>query len=98
MEVVEFFTHRQNTFEKIQWYIILSLNDKYFFNFIETSEYDPVFSKEIQNGNITPLKVEHIDNIIETCKNTINKYKYDRLILIKMKLNRDSKINNILNE
>lgn len=99
-EIVDTISHRDNPFDKIQWYAILSSGDKYFFNTFETTEY-PVHSARMERGDVVPLQGFHVDIVVEVyyiSGSKMDKKHYNRLMSIKKQIVRDSKIDELLNE
>ncbi len=100
-ELVDMVSHRETPFDKIHWYVILSLNDKYFFNTFSTTEYEPLHSQTLGMGKVVDLEPFHIDLLFEIYKISGSKMEqnhYDRIMGIKRQITRDFKIDRLLNE
>lgn len=98
-EIVDTISHRDNPFDKIQWYVILSKNNEYFFNNIETTEYEPITSYSLEKGDVVPLQVFHIDILIDVYQisgSKMDEHHYNKIMSIKKQLVRNSKINELL--
>ena len=100
MTIVDHICSRYSPFHPILWYVILEENGHYFFNIIETTEYEPVHSFNLENGDPTPITINDIDEYFEIYEREQGKMEirtYNKIMSIKHYI-RDKKIDSILND
>ena len=99
MTIVDYISSRYSPFHPILWYVILEENNQYFFNIIETTEYDPVNSFQLSNGKPTPITMDDVDEYLKIYEKEQGKMEYrtyNKIMSIKNQI-RDNKIEIILN-
>lgn len=100
MTLVDHISYRYTPFSEILWYVILE-DDKgdYFYNIIETTEYEPVHSFKLESSkDPRPIDLDDIDEYISIYEKTGGKMErstYNKIMSIKNYL-RNKKIDSIL--